>query len=77
MAGEKRIGDYLNHEVEVTMKDGGIVEGILAFYNWDQQIVHVREFKHKSPDESEEGYSIREGKFMVINCREWKDIKVI
>ena len=71
-----RIIDFLGERVEVPMKDGSIVFGVLVFYNWDQQIIHLSDYEHNVPNDSDEGYEKKKGKFRVINCREWRMLDV-
>ena len=73
----KQINQYQGKRVEVEFKDGRLATGKLAFYNWEQQVIHLSNYELNIPDKSEEGYSKRTGTFLVINCREWKTVQVI
>jgi len=73
----KQINTFQGERVEVEFKDGRLAIGTLSFFNWQQQIIHLSNYELNIPDKSEEGYEKKEGRFLVINCREWKNVQVI
>lgn len=47
--------------------------GNLSFFNWEQQVIHLSEYKTFSEDDK----IIDEGKFIIINQKEWKTLRVL
>ena len=69
----KQIHNYVGKEVQVEFRDGRLAFGILSFYNWEQQIIHLSDYVLHRP--TKEGADKEEGEMMIINCREWKVLK--
>lgn len=72
----KQISEYIGHTVEVEFKDGRMAEGILSFFNYQQQVIHISDYKLMRPEDSDEGYSKSEGPILIINTKEWKTVQV-
>lgn len=69
----KQIKHYVGDRVEIDMKTGNIIEGALAFFNWEQQIVHLSDYIEFDTKRKE---VVNKGKFIVVNQREWSTFRV-
>jgi len=68
-----KIKEYNGERVCVDMKNGRKIEGALVFYNWEQQVVHLSSYTifNKTGEEV-----INEGRFIIINQKEWTTLRV-
>ena len=69
----KQMKQYEGHRVTVDLVTGKKVEGALAFYNWEQQIIHLSSFVIFNKEGTD---VVSEGKFIIINQREWSTVRV-
>ena len=68
-----QIKAYHGKRVTVNLRTGKKIEGALAFYNFEQQIIHLSSYVIFTKD----GEKIAdEGEFIVINQREWSTMRV-
>lgn len=68
-----QIKNFLGERVTVDMKSEKKIEGALAFYDWDKHVIHLNSFVIFN----KEGTSvIADGKFIIINQREWATLRV-
>ncbi len=72
----KQINNYLGEQVEVEFRDGRIAMGKLVFFNWQQQIIHISDYKIMKPEDNSDGYSKKEGRLYIINYKDWKTVAV-
>ena len=71
----KQINNFKEKKSVVDMKDGSIVKGHLAFFNYEEQVIHVEDYaqeKYHTKDELE----IITGEFIVINKLTWDNLRV-
>lgn len=65
-----QISDYIGKIVEIIQSDGTVAVGELRFFNFQDQVIHLKDYIR-------DGESLNErGKFIVINKGDWKNIKV-
>ena len=57
--------------MKVFMKDGDVMYGTLAFYNYDEQVIHLEDYEVYRKDEF-----VEKGKFWVINTHAWDNLSV-
>jgi small nuclear ribonucleoprotein (snRNP)-like protein len=69
----RQIQDYKGHKVKIEFKDGRMAIGILAYYHYDAQVIHLTDAKVIN-NLDEVLYSTE---FMVINRDMWDDIFII
>ena len=65
-----QISDYIGKIVEIVQSDGTVVVGELRFFNFQDQVIHLKDYSRDRESLNERG------KFMVINKGDWKSIKV-
>jgi len=70
----KQISQYIGSNIEVEFKDGRLATGVLSFFNYEQQIIHISDYSLKRPEE--DGYSEENGEMLIINSKEWRTIQV-
>ena len=64
----KQVKDYMGKRVTVTLLDGTIVNGRLAFYHFDTSAIHLNAFLRK-----DRAGNVIDGDFIVINGTEWRE----
>ena len=69
----KQIKTYMGERISVDLKNGKKIEGALAFFNWEQQVVHLSSYVIFNKDGDAK---VDEGKFIIINQREWSTLRV-
>lgn len=77
-----QIKHYIGSNVKITLKDDGEVYGTLAFFNFDQQVIHISDYMQSSNerniDGSKTGNKVENaGQFIIINFDQWKSLEVI
>ena len=70
----KQITRYRGHHCNIDMKNGDVVEGILAYYNLNEQMIHLNRFKTTTSEGSVT--KTERGELMVINKCAWLTIKI-
>lgn len=70
----KQIHNFIGRQVEIEFRDGRIAFGTLSFFNWDQQVIHLSDYKLHRP--SDEGTDCKDGEMIIINQKEWKTVEV-
>ena len=72
VSGSLQINNFRGEKVVVHMKNGDHVIGGLAFFNYDDQIIHLEDYKIISPEEG----AVEAGRFTVINKSSWTSLNV-
>ena len=67
----KQISDYIGSRIALELNDGALVDGILCFFNFQCQVVHLKKYVLQKKDGEVEA-----GSFIVINASDWKKISV-
>ena len=77
----KQINKFHGSEVKVEMRNGNVIEGTLAFFNYDEQVIHLNNYKEFiliKEDGLEDCFKEipEEGQMMVINKYSWFTLKI-
>lgn len=66
-----QINNCRGSEVKVHLKTGNTLIGDLAFYNYDEQVIHVENYQLMEKD-----VVIEQGAFWVVNTRSWSNLSI-
>lgn len=64
-----QIASCRGSRVRVKLKNGSILHGTLAFYNYEQQVIHLENFEL----ENKESVDVK-GDFWVVNSKAWDNL---
>ena len=62
-----------DRRITVDLKSGRKIEGALAFYNWEQQVIYVSSYVIFNKDGTD---VVDRGKFIIVNQKEWSTLRV-
>ena len=78
-----QIQHYTGQPVHVLCRDGSLITGRLAFYNWDAQVLHLADYTIKlaeskkiNTEESTKASLPLEGEFIILNKSDWVNLAV-
>ena len=69
----RQIQDYKGHRIDVEMKDGRHISGILAYYNYDAQVIHLTDVETVYMEDLTHPF---QAEFMIINKDVWHNISI-
>jgi len=71
MQAQEQITKHVGREVRVDINEEERIVGVLSFFNWKSQVIHLNTYTHYIKDNIKE-----QGKFIIINTRGWKNLSV-
>jgi len=66
-----QINKCRGNKVKVFMRNGNVLTGFLAFYNYDEQVIHIENYEM-----SNEKGVIEKGDFWVVNSKSWDNMAI-
>ena len=79
----KQIQNYTGCHVKILCRDGTTVNGILSFYNWEAQVVHLSDYVMVLPDYARVKHDGPEktalplqGPFIILNKSDWLNLVI-
>lgn len=68
-----QINDCKGKKMKLILKNGDVLFGFLAFYNYDEQVIHLEGYTlYDDKNEIKE-----EGRFTVINKNSWHTLSTV
>ena len=66
-----QINKCRGNKVEVFMRNGNVLKGFLAFFNYDEQVIHVENYEL-----SNDKGVLSKGDFWVVNSKSWDNMAI-
>lgn len=57
--------------MKVYLKNGDVIEGELTFFNYDEQVIHMKDYEVQRT-----GKVVESGAFWVVNSRSWHNLAI-
>ena len=67
-----QINNFLGERIKVELKGERSAYGVLSFFNFEQQVIHLNNYDILDLD----GNELERGKFIVVNAKSWITVKV-
>lgn len=71
MEKQIQINNLQGEKVKVFLKNDDILFGTLTFFNYNEQVIHLKDFSLYR-----EGRLVEQGKFWVVNSRAWSNLVI-
>jgi len=73
MKNLNQVKDYHGKRCSINLKNGNKIEGALSFYNFEQQVIYLSSYVILGRNRET---VVDEGKFIIVNQREWSTLRI-
>lgn len=71
MEKQIQINNLQGQRVKIYLKNGDTLYGTLTFFNYNEQVIHLKDFALER-----DGRIVENGKFWVVNSRAWYNLVI-